>query len=53
MLEIWQLYRGGGMGPGHLPDAGGIMDQPTAMLRAFAVMTATERALRKTAGGDR
>ncbi|MET4702176.1 hypothetical protein ABIE65_005228 [Constrictibacter sp. MBR-5] len=35
MLDVWQLFRGG-TGPGFLPDAGGVMDQPTAMLRAFA-----------------
>lgn len=47
MLDVWQLYRGGGTGPGFLPDAGGVMDQPTAMLKAFGVMTAAERRMRR------
>ena len=40
MLRLWSLWRGGGMAPGPLPEAGGIMDQPAIMLEAFAAMTA-------------
>ena len=51
MLDVWQLYRGGGGGmgggPGFLPDAGGAMDQPTAMLKAFGVMSAAEARMRR------
>ena len=46
MLRLWSLWRGGGMAPGPLPEAGGIMDQPAIMLEAFAVMTAGEAELR-------
>lgn len=40
MVRLWGLYRGGGFGPGHLPDAGGAGDQPAIMLDAFAIMSA-------------
>lgn len=50
MLDIWQLYRGGGAAPGFLPDAGGVMDQPMAMLRAFGMMSAAERQMRQKGG---
>lgn len=46
MLRLWRLYRGGGMGPGHLPDPGGTMDQPCAMLEGFSIMSAAEAQLR-------
>lgn len=40
MVDLWSLYRGGGLGGGALPDAGGTLDQSCTMLEAFAVMTA-------------
>lgn len=44
MVRILRLYRGE-MGPGHLPDAGGIMDQSVLMLSALDMMAAFEAAL--------
>lgn len=46
MLELWRHYRPSGFGgPGHLPFAGGINDQPALLLDAFAVLSATEAEL--------
>lgn len=44
MLRLWRLSQGG-MGAGHLPEAGGTMDQPTKMIEAFALMSAFEAEL--------
>lgn len=38
MLALWGLYRGNGMGGGHLPGAGGSGDQAAIMIDAFRVM---------------
>lgn len=38
MLEIWGAWRGGGMGAGHLPFAGGAADQPACVMAALAIM---------------
>ena len=43
MVTLWSLYRAG-----HLPAAGGTLDQPSMMLDAFAVMESAERKLRKS-----
>jgi hypothetical protein len=42
MVQLWRLYQGGGMGAGYLPDAGGAIDQPAAMMAAFALMNQFE-----------
>jgi len=51
MLKLWRLYRGGGglagAIPGHLPEAGGTLDQAAIMLHAFDLMSAAEAALRE------
>lgn len=63
MIELWRQYRGGslqfqvaamggggaahGRMPGHLPDAGGTLDQPAIMLDAFAIMSAAEAAMQR------
>lgn len=52
MIDVWQLYRGGGTAPGFLPDAGGVMDQSTAMLKAFAVMSGAEGRMRRKDTGE-
>ena len=39
MVRLWRLYQGGDMGVGHLPDAGGSMDQAAIMLDAFSLMS--------------
>lgn len=46
MLHLFRLYQGGGMGVGHLPDAGGVMDQAAIMLDAFALMAGFEARLK-------
>lgn len=38
MVQSWQLYLGGGLGLGYLPDAGGALDQPAIMMEAFRYM---------------
>ena len=53
MLRLWQLYLSG-----HLPDAGGAMDQAAVMIDAFAAMSAAKMELEKqhdatTGGGTR
>lgn len=52
MVECWQAWRGppnglGGHGAGYLPDPGGYMDQPAAMIEAFRIMSAADAALGK------
>ena len=47
MLSLWNAFRGGGMGGGHLPAAGGMMDQPACVMAAFAIMSACAAALEK------
>lgn len=39
MVNILRLYQGGGMGPGHLPDAGGVLDQSVLMMSALNMMS--------------
>jgi hypothetical protein len=62
MVRLWHLYKGGelqgqfvgagggaafhGRMVGHLPEAGGTLDQPAIMLDAFALMSATEAELK-------
>lgn len=38
MLMLWRAYDTGA-GSGHLPDPGGMMDQPAVMMAAFAWMS--------------
>lgn len=45
MVKVWRLFQGGEMCIGHLPDTGGVMDQPTVMLDAFSFMTNFEARL--------
>ncbi len=44
MVGVLRLYQGG-MGAGHLPDAGGILDQPSIMLDALNLMASFEAKL--------
>ncbi|MGE0715651.1 MAG: hypothetical protein AB7P02_09420 [Alphaproteobacteria bacterium] len=46
MVRIWNQYRGGGMGAGHLPEAGGTGDQAAIMMDALLAMDAAEGELR-------
>ncbi len=47
MVRLWSLYRPGMTGVGHLPDAGGTLDQPPIMLEAFDAMSHAAALLRK------
>lgn len=47
MLRVWQWSRGGFGGPGHLPESGGVLDQPVLMMDALAVMDAAYAKMRK------
>lgn len=49
MIMLWQSYQNG-MGAGHLPDAGGVMDQSVLMLEAFNVMSNARKELEKQNG---
>lgn len=53
MLGLWQMYRGGGMGGGHLPDAGGAGDQAAIMMDCFRVMDAALAELEEEAERNR
>lgn len=44
MVRLWRLAFPG-TGGGHLPEAGGVMDQPAAMMDAFALIGAAAREL--------
>jgi len=48
-VRLWRLFQGG-MAPGHLPEAGGTLDQGAWLLEAFSIMTAAERELEKGNG---
>ena len=52
MIRLWRLYQGG-MGGGHLPDAGGSGQQAAIMLDAFAAMNAAEAELEKDRARNR
>lgn len=45
-MRLWNAYRGGDLAAGHLPAAGGMMDQPACVLDCFAIMDATYQAVR-------
>jgi len=47
MLRLWKAFQGGGMGIGHLPDAGGFGDQAAIMIEAFEIMSAAKAELQK------
>jgi hypothetical protein len=42
LLRLWRAWQGG-MGPGHLPERGGMLDQPAWLMDAFALMSKAER----------
>ena len=45
MLRLWRLFAPG-MSAGHLPDAGGTLDQAAIMMDAFDAMTSAEAELK-------
>jgi len=45
IVRLWRMYQGG-MGVGHLPHAGGAVDQSCILLEAFGILSATEAALK-------
>lgn len=44
-LQLWRLWQGGLAGGGPLPEAGGSLEQPSALIAAFQIMSAAEAAL--------
>ncbi len=46
VVQMWHMCRGES-GYAHLPDAGGVGDQPAWTLDAFAVLAAADAELRK------
>jgi len=52
MINLWRLFQGGGMGGGHLPDSGGVIDQPAIMMDAFTIMDKAERELKNATGRE-
>lgn len=49
MLRLWRLFAPG-MGAGYLPDYGGVLDQSSVMMDAYAFMSSTEKELEKLYG---
>lgn len=45
-LELFDIFRGGGMAHGPLPFAGGWAEQPAALIAAFGVIAETEKKLK-------
>jgi hypothetical protein len=55
LIPLWLAWRGGGMGVGHLPFAGGAGDQPAVLMDAFSIMEdafAKLKPKRPEGGGD-
>ncbi|MGE3333621.1 MAG: hypothetical protein AB7I36_08255 [Rhodospirillaceae bacterium] len=50
MVHLWRHTRGGMGGPGHLLEAGGLMDQSLLMMACFGIMSDTEARFRKECG---
>ena len=46
LLQLWHAWRGGEMGAGPLPCAGGMLDQPACVMAALGVMSMTEAKLK-------
>ena len=46
LLQLWQAWRGGGMGAGHLPFSGGAAEQPACVMECLKVMEAAAVALK-------
>lgn len=46
MLRLFRQFAPG-MGAGHLPDAGGMLDQAAIMIEAFSVMAEADQEMRK------
>ncbi len=47
LLQLWRASQGGLSGPGPLPEAGGLLDQPACVMACFDVMSAAEAAIKK------
>lgn len=48
VLDLWLAWRRDGMGgAGHLPFAGGMAQQPAALMRGLDAMSAAEARIRK------
>lgn len=51
-VALWFRSRGGMGGPGPLPEAGGVNDQPAWLLAAFGVLAGCDAAWEKAKGED-
>lgn len=47
VVRLWDLYRSGMGGAGHLPDTGGTAEQACWLLEAFAIMDGMAHELRQ------
>jgi hypothetical protein len=55
VLRLFFAYRGGGVGPSHLPFAGGLAEQPAWLMAAFdhcSSVEAKHEAHMKTSGAE-
>ncbi len=43
MVNLWRMFQGSGFASGHMPDEGGMMEQPALMMDAFALMNKAEQ----------
>ena len=48
ILDLWLLFRGGGMGPGLLPFGGGVAEQPAALMATLYSMSEAEGRVSET-----
>ena len=46
VLTVWRMWRGG-FGPGHLPEAGGILEQNAGLVEALQFMDGVAARLEK------
>lgn len=51
MVRLWNYWRGGLGLSARMPDPGGLLDQPAAMVEAFDVMSAAAAELDKESRG--
>ena len=53
LVRLHAAYAGGGMGPGHLPFAGGAAAQPACVMRSLDVIAAAHALLEPKRKEDR
>jgi hypothetical protein len=50
VLALWQEYRSGGFGAGHLPFAGGAAEQPAILMDALHLLSGAAELLKPKKG---